>query len=112
MHHMSPTAPLARVTGLGDYPTDVDLENCTTETDGLQARAGLVASIAADKLEEKKQWLSDLDLVGGLRSAKMAHATAIRRAYLAGDASLGAFVRELIVASMAADADTEADQAV
>ncbi|ADG20363.1 hypothetical protein BC1002_6521 [Paraburkholderia atlantica] len=112
MLHFPPPAPLARVTAFGDYFEDVELEDSTNETRDVQSRADLVASIAADKLKDKLQWLTDIDLIGGIQSAELAQAADVRRAYLIGDAALGALVRKLIVSSMTADADTEAEEVV
>ncbi|SIO50818.1 hypothetical protein SAMN05444172_2612 [Burkholderia sp. GAS332] len=112
MNHLSPPAPLARVTGLGDYLIDLDLEDSTTATHDMEMRAELVNGIAAAKLQQKLAAPSDTDLIGGLHSATLLHAHAVRTAYAAGDAQLGALVRGLVNLGMSADANTEAEEAV
>lgn len=112
MHHLPPPAPLVRATGLGDYLIDVELEDSTTATHDTEMRAELVTGIAAAKLQQKLAAASDTDLIGGLHSATMLHASAVRAAYIAGDAPLGALVRGLINLGMSADAKTEAEGVV
>ncbi|MGF6444360.1 hypothetical protein [Paraburkholderia youngii] len=111
MQRIQPLA-LARAVSISDYLLGDELIDSTSETADLQSRAELVANIAADKLKAKLQWLSDIDLIGGIQSATMAQAADVRRAYLTGDAALGALVRKLIVSSMTADADSEAEETV
>lgn len=112
MLHLPPPAPLARVTSLGDYLTDVELEDSTNETHDMLARTELVNRIAHEKFDGKIAAFQPIDLIAALQSFDMDDADAIVAAFLDSGSALRTLIAGRFFELLAAESYELAEKAV
>ncbi|MBB5443267.1 MULTISPECIES: hypothetical protein [unclassified Paraburkholderia] len=112
MQHTRPSAPLARVTGLGDYLLDVELEDSTRETQDILARAELVNRIAQEKFDAKIANLQPIDVIAAMQSFDMLEGEVVCAAFLESGSALRTLIAGRFFELLARECFDEAEKAV
>lgn len=112
MHPIPPPAPLARVAGLGDYLSDVELEDSTRETHGMLARAELVNRIAQEKFDAKVAKLQPIDVIAAMQSFDVRDGEVVCAAFLESGSSLRTLIAGRFFELLASECFEQAEKAV
>ncbi|NML34542.1 hypothetical protein [Paraburkholderia antibiotica] len=103
---------LVKVTRLGDYFFDIELENSTRTTDDMLARAELVNRIAREKFDAKIADLQPLDLIAAMQSFDMGDGEVVCTAFLESGAALRTLIAGRFFELLASECFEQAEKAV